>query len=146
MQPLSLNVSFFDQTAPARPVKLSNDLGLKIKILAKEEQSWTNRPVSTSVNCAANRSSLKLNCASTKRLAKAAQDRRALNIRTSPADPLPRQEVAHIATACQAFRPGCRQPRKSVPGELQMSLETILIIVLVVFLLGGGGWYWRGRG
>jgi hypothetical protein len=30
--------------------------------------------------------------------------------------------------------------------DINMSVETILIVVLVVFLLGGGGWYWgRGR-
>ena len=59
----------------------------------------------------------------------------------------PRQEVAHLAAACEAFRPSCRQLHKSVLEDFKMSLETILIIVLIVFLLGGGGWYWgRGRG
>ena len=46
----------------------------------------------------------------------------------------------------QAFRASLPQSYQSELGELEMSLETILIIVLVVFLLGGGGWYWRGRG
>ena len=43
-----------------------------------------------------------------------------------------------------------RRPRVDLPDclseDINMSVETILIIVLVVFLLGGGGWYWgRGR-
>ena len=30
--------------------------------------------------------------------------------------------------------------------DINMSIETILVVVLIVFLLGGGGWYWgRGR-
>jgi hypothetical protein len=63
------------------------------------------------------------------------------------AGPVPRQKVAHIAVACEAFRPGCRQPLSQLSEDFKMSLETILIIVLLVFLLGGGGWYWgRGRG
>src|SRR5450759_5787072 len=62
----------------------SKSLGFENGILAQEEQSWTNRPVNTSVKCAANRSILKLNCASTKRPAKAAQDRRAPNINSRP--------------------------------------------------------------
>src|ERR1039458_2802279 len=31
----------------------------------------------------------------------------------------PRQEVAHLAAACEAFRPSCRQLHKSVFGGLQ---------------------------
>ena len=65
------------------PVSLLKDLGFEKKIPAQEEQSWTHLPVSTSVNSAASRSTLKLNCASTKRLVKAAQDRRAANIMAS---------------------------------------------------------------
>ena len=58
------------------------------------------------------------------------------------AGPVPRQEEAHKAAVCQAFRLGCRQPHKLDLGELQNKLETIVIIALVVFLLGGVGWYW----
>ena len=76
--------------------------GLKRKCRAEGEQSWTHRPVSAGVNGAANHSALKLNCASTKKLAEAAQDRRAPDIMTPSAyaGPVPPREEAPIAAAC----------------------------------------------